>query len=366
MTPYFAYIRVSTLRQGTEGVSLSAQRSAITKYAHINQFSISAWFEETQTAGKSGRPTFNNMIRLLRKDGSKGIIIHKIDRGARNLRDWASLGELIDAGFDVRFAGDSLDLHTRGGRLAADIQAVVAADFVRNLREETLKGINGRLEQGLWPFRAPLGFEDNGPGKVKTVHPIQGPLVRNAFERYATGQYSLRDLVVRMNQDGLTNIEGRPVHTETLSKMLRNPFYMGRLCSGNRSYPGTHEQLVTDQLFGNVGEMLVARRRKRACSKRHLFSVTFRCSKCCRYIIAERHKGHMYYRCHTKGCLDHGFREEAIRRVLAGRMTTLGRDADVATIEGGDFHAIRDITAGLSGEIAFGEDHFTIDPLPRF
>jgi len=56
------------------------------------------------------------------------------------LRDWADLGELIDAGVEVHFATESLDLHTRGGRLSADIQAVVAADYIRNLREETRKG----------------------------------------------------------------------------------------------------------------------------------------------------------------------------------------------------------------------------------
>jgi hypothetical protein len=41
----------------------------------------------------------------------------------------------------VHFANDSLDLNTRGGRLSADIQAVVAADYIRNLREEAKKGI---------------------------------------------------------------------------------------------------------------------------------------------------------------------------------------------------------------------------------
>jgi hypothetical protein len=42
----------------------------------------------------------------------------------------------------VHFANDSLDLNTRGGRLSADIQAVVAADYIRNLREEAKKGVS--------------------------------------------------------------------------------------------------------------------------------------------------------------------------------------------------------------------------------
>ena len=33
-------------------------------------------------------------MKLLRKGSAKGIILHKLDRGARNLKDWAEIGEL--------------------------------------------------------------------------------------------------------------------------------------------------------------------------------------------------------------------------------------------------------------------------------
>ena len=92
------------------------------------------------------------MIAALRKGQADGLVIHKIDRSARNFGDWAKIGELADAGIDVHFATESLDFRSRGGRLSADIQAVIAADYIRNLREETIKGINGRLKQGLYPF----------------------------------------------------------------------------------------------------------------------------------------------------------------------------------------------------------------------
>jgi len=82
-----------------------------------------------ETAAKQGRPVFNQALKLLRNGKAKGIILHKLDRGARNLRDWAAIGELSDQGVEIHFANESLDLQSRGGRLAADIQAVVAADY---------------------------------------------------------------------------------------------------------------------------------------------------------------------------------------------------------------------------------------------
>src|SRR5262249_16284240 len=167
--------------QGEKGVSLQEQHDAIERYAQRNGLKISEWFEERETAAKRGRPIFNKMLKLLNRGKSDGVIIHKIDRSARNLKDWADLGELIDQGIEVHFANESLDLHSRGGRLSADIQAVVASDYIRNLREETRKGFYGRLKQGIYPLPAPLGYLDMGKGKPKELDPTKAPLGQKGF-----------------------------------------------------------------------------------------------------------------------------------------------------------------------------------------
>jgi DNA invertase Pin-like site-specific DNA recombinase len=116
------------------------------------------------------------MLKLLRSGKAAGVMIHKIDRSARNMKDWAELGELIDGGIEVHFVNESLDLASRGGRLSADIQAVVAADYIRNLRDETRKGFYGRIKQGLYPLPAPIGYIDTGKGKPKELDPVRAPL----------------------------------------------------------------------------------------------------------------------------------------------------------------------------------------------
>src|SRR5579859_1462517 len=209
MRHVFGYIRVSTVKQG-EGVSLEAQKEAITSYAKRHTLQIENWFEEKETAAKRGRPVFGQMLKLLQKEQARGIIMHKIDRGARNLKDWADLAELLDHGIEVHFANESLDMHSRGGRLSADIQAVVAADYIRNLREETRKGFYGRLKQGVYPLGAPVGYLDMGKGgKLKELDPMQAPLVRKAFELYATGRFGLHRLRHEMHALGLRNRSGK-------------------------------------------------------------------------------------------------------------------------------------------------------------
>jgi site-specific DNA recombinase len=182
MKTCFGYVRVSTVKQGN-GVSLEAQKEAILSFASRHNISISRWFEEKVTAAKRGRPVFNRMVTDLKRHRADGVIFHKIDRSARNFADWARIGDLAEAGIDIHFATESLDFRSRGGRLTADIQAVIAADYIRNLREETLKGIEGRLKQGIYPFKAPTGYRDNGRGRPKSIDPTKGPLVRRATTR---------------------------------------------------------------------------------------------------------------------------------------------------------------------------------------
>jgi site-specific DNA recombinase len=311
---YFGYIRVSTARQGERGVSLVEQRDAISRHAERNELEISRWFEERETAAKRGRPIFNEMLKLLRKGKARGVLIHKIDRSARNMKDWAELGELIDGGVEVHFVNESLDLGSRGGRLSADIQAVVAADYVRNLREETRKGFYGRIKQGFYPLPAPLGYRDMGKAKAKEFDPERAPLVRRAFELYSTASWTLGQLKGELQRLGLRNRNGGAVSLAGLSKFLNNPFYTGliRLRSTGETFPGVHEPLVSKSLFDRV--QLVLRGKVSARTQVHDFQFRrlLRCGTCGYSLIGETRKGHVYYRCHSKECPTTAVREEVV------------------------------------------------------
>jgi len=311
---FYGYIRFSTARQGERGVSLQEQRASIERFAAQRGITISRCFEERETAAQLGRPVWNEMLRLLRKKSAAGVVIHKIDRSARNGRDWNDLTELVDKGIiQLYFANEAIDLTTRGGRLSADIQAVVAADYVRNLREEALKGIDGRLKQGILPLPAPVGYLDCGSGKPKAIDPVKGPLVRRAFELYSTGRYNLHTLQAELRRAGLTNRRGGEVSINGLSTMLRNPFYIGliRVKRRKETYEGAHDPLVRKALFDQVQAVLDGKLSARPAKHDFLFRRTVRCTSCNYSLIGETQKGHTYYRCHTPTCDITSVREEA-------------------------------------------------------
>jgi site-specific DNA recombinase len=314
MKKFFGYTRVSTVKQGERGVSLQEQKDAILRYAQRNNLEISEWFEERETAAKRGRPIFNRMLKLLRQSKANGIIIHKIDRSARNLKDWADLGELIDQGIEVHFANESLDLHSRGGRLSADIQAVVAADYIRNLREETKKGFYGRLKQGVYPLPAPLGYLDMGKGRPKEPDPIKAPLLKKAFELYGSGKYGLDSLVEEMFSLGLRNKLGGKVTRNGFSTILNNPFYVGliKLRRTGETFTGSHEPLIGKSLFDRVQRVLNGKTNTVNFWHDFLLRRLLTCKGCGYSLIGEIQKGHTYYRCQTKNCPTRCIREEII------------------------------------------------------
>lgn len=318
MKKYFAYMRVSTVKQGEKGSSLQEQRDAIAAYARKHSLAISQWFEEKETAAKSGRPIFSKMLKELRRGAAAGVVTHKIDRSARNLRDWAMLGELVDTGVELHFAHESLDLTSRGGRLAADIQAVVAADYIRNLRDEVRKGFYGRIKQGLYPLQAPLGYVDNGGGKPKSIDPYRGPLVRHAFERYATGGTPLRVLVEELYAMGLRTRRGGKVTANVLATVLGNPFYVGliRLRKAQDIFAGIHEPLISKSLFDAAQAIRTRRAPHKATVHRFRYQRMLTCGYCQKSLSASRAKGHIYYRCHTVTCPTTCLREEKVDMVL--------------------------------------------------
>jgi DNA invertase Pin-like site-specific DNA recombinase len=316
MKRLYAYIRVSDPKQGL-GVSLAEQQSVIEGYAARIGGEIIEWFKETRTAAKAGRPVFARMTKLLRARKADGVIVHKLDRSTRNYRDWAEIDELLESGIDIFVASENLDLRSRGGRLAADVEIAVAVDFIRNLRAETLKGIEGRLKQGILPCGVGIGYLNSGAGKPKAIDPVRGPLVRRVFELYATGRYTLRDLTREAETLGLRSRNGNPLRLQQFQALLRNPFYAGAIHSKRFGvFQGAHTPIVSRSLFDRVQAVLDGKRVRRTKRFWFQFRRLLHCQTCGRCLIGSERKGYVYYRCSNIPCPTTSVREDAVERAM--------------------------------------------------
>ena len=226
-------------------------------------------------------------------------------------------------GVKVYFAADSLDFDTRGGRLLADIQMALAADYSRNLSIEAKKGLYGRLKQGIYPFRAPIGYLNNGGGKLKTIDPAKALLVKELFRLYLTGDYSITSLTAEMQGRGLKGNGGRPVVRRNVATILNLPFYCGQMKVLDKLYDGKHERLISVADWRRIQRIKGNRYAKKSTKHGHLFRGLITCGDCQRILTGEKQKSRVYYRCHTKKCPGKGMREDRLETAILQKLKQL-------------------------------------------
>jgi site-specific DNA recombinase len=337
--PGVMYARVSSKEQDREGFSIPAQLKLLRGYAEVSAFALTREFTDVETAKESGRAGFNEMLKFLKQTPAyRVLLVEKTDRLYRNLKDWVTLDELD---LEIHFVKENVVL-SRDSRSSEKfmhgIKVLMAKNYVDNLSEETRKGMLEKAEQGIWPSFAPLGYLNvDGPDGKKIIEPDPSvaPLVSRLFEWYATGTYSIRDVTKMARAGGLVFRKSRnPVPQATVHTILRNRIYTGHFDWDGRTYRGTHEPLVSDELWKRVQEVLDHRFAKRNRKTKHefAFSGLIACGHCGCSLVGEIKKTrYVYYHCTgAKGkCPEPYTRQEVLEERFAGILKGLVFDDEV-------------------------------------
>lgn len=121
-------------------------------------------------------------------------------------------------------------------------------------------------QRGEWPGPAPLGYLNHRTGKYETtiiVDSEKAPLVREAFEKAAQGNCSLRVLLAELTAKGLRSRNEKCLQVAGLWHLLVNPFYAGFIRYEGELFPGQHEPLTDQKTFERVKCQLEKRRKNR-------------------------------------------------------------------------------------------------------
>jgi site-specific DNA recombinase len=306
------YCRVSSKEQEEKGYSLEAQEKLLKDYASRNDFSIVKTYKISESAsGKLIRKTFSEMLVYTKKNKLNLILVEKIDRLTRNLRDAAIISDWIneDEKHEIHFVKENfvVNRNTRAHEnLVWDMKVAIARFYTNNLSEEVKKGQKAKLESGWMPQRPCLGYKTIGDKGHKTqiIDEKIAPLIRESFKLYSSGNYSLNFLAEVMFDEGLKSPTGKRLARNTLHNMLTNPFYAGQIIWNKKVYPGNHEPIVSQELFDKV-QLKIKRKLSAAQFKKHLFIFkgNMRCAECGGIISWSQRKGHIYGTCnHYRSC----------------------------------------------------------------
>ncbi len=309
------YARVSSREQEQEGYSIPAQLKLLHEYASRNGIEIAEEFIDVETAKSTGRKHFGKMIEFLKRSRKcRVVLVEKTDRLYRNFRDAVTLEDL-DA--EIHFVKENqvLSKNSRSqDKLAHGLHLLIARNYVENLREEVIKGMREKAEQGIYPGRAPLGYRNNKADRKVEPHPENAAIVMRIFELYASGKHSLATLRTAIRTE-----TGKIINRAYLHTILNNRFYLGEFQWSGKVYSGKHQTFITPQLFETVQAVMRGPNKPKYGKQDIAFRGLMTCAHDHCTVTAELKKAkYVYYRCsgYRGKCDLPRFREEQISEKL--------------------------------------------------
>jgi len=314
------YARVSSKEQEQEGYSIQAQLRLLREYAEQQNIQVLQEFVDVETAKTAGRLAFNGMLAYLKKQPScHTLIVEKTDRLYRNLKDWVTIDEFE---LEIHFPKENIVIgpdSRSSEKFLHGIKVLMAKNYVENLGEEASKGMREKAKNGIWPSCAPTGYQNvQGADGRRTIipHPVTAPVVRQIFEWFATGDYTLKGIATKLRAERLP-FGSNQVNVSSIHAILRKRIYTGESDWKGTVFPGSYEPLITKATWERVQDLLNARHELRNRKMIHDFTYSglLRCGHCGCAIVGELKKDrYIYYHCtkYKQKCPERYTREEVI------------------------------------------------------
>ena len=252
------YARYSSDNQRQE--SIDAQLRAMKEHCTKNHHEIVRIYQdEALSATTDKRDDFLNMIRDSKQKIFDAVLVHKLDRFARNRYDSAFYKrELKNNGVKVTSVLENLDDSPEAVILESVLEGM-AEYYSKNLAREVRKGLNENALKGLHNGGVPpLGFNVN-PDKTLSINETEAQAVRIIFEMYAD-DFGYMMICNHLNEKGYLTKKGKPFGKNSIAEILRNEKYLGRYVfnkrlsktSGYRKHKTDEEIVRIDNAFPSI------------------------------------------------------------------------------------------------------------------
>ena len=195
---------------------------------NVNWTYVDGYIDEGLSAATTKkRENFHRMV----EDGKAGlfdlIITKEITRFARNTLDSIQYTrDLLNAGVGVFFQNDNINTLDEDSELRLTIMSGIAQDELRKLSSRVKFGHAQAIKKNVVLGNSRIfGYVKDGGRLV--IDESEAPMVRELFELYATGKYSLKQIETLFWEKGRRNHNGRKIAHTTMSGMISNPKYKG-------------------------------------------------------------------------------------------------------------------------------------------
>ena len=218
------YIRVSTDKQADHGISLDAQQAKLTAYAQLYDVEL---VDSIVNAGASAktleRPGLQRALGLLRKGQANALLVAKLDRLTRSVKDLGALVEDYFSSDDITLlsVADNIDTRTAAGRLVLNVLGSVAQWERETIGERTKDALAHKRANGeRTSLHAPYGFQIAADGKTLVPDAAEQALlaaIREARQR----KLSQRAVVAELTRQGFTTRKGTALSLMQVQRIMQ-------------------------------------------------------------------------------------------------------------------------------------------------
>ena len=334
------YTRISTDEEN-QPTSLHSQRERLEAFCTAQEgWRIVAHEEDRATGTKLDRPGLRAALDLARTGSIDLLLVYRVDRLSRKVRQLAQLAEELDT-YEVvlRSATEPFDTGSAAGRMMLQMLAVFAEFEHATIVDRVTAGIERRAKEGRWPTgRLPFGYRRD---EQKHVVPDQrtAPVVKRIFDLYTRGRLGTAAIArtLAAEQAPAPPAGWQPAVVQLI---LDNEAYLGRVIWRQQSLPGLHEPLIDDVTFHRARRLLRERGEDMALRRSnpgdYLLTGLIRCGRCRRAYVGMSARGnggtYHYYACTGRqklgraGCDGERIPRDKLEAAVLAQLATLYRD----------------------------------------
>jgi site-specific DNA recombinase len=228
-TRMVGYVRVSSEEQARSGLSLESQEQKIRAMAAVKGVDLVEIVTDAGESAKSlNRPGVKRIIDMVNSGEVAGVIVAKLDRLTRNVRDLADLVEMFNrTDAALVSVGETLDTGSAVGRMMMNVIATISQWEREVIAERTTDALRVKKLRGELTGNAPYGYRvinseemrDGKPVRILVEDDREQEIIALVHQARAGGMY-LRQIAQALNDRGYVTRRGAPWRLQYLPNLL--------------------------------------------------------------------------------------------------------------------------------------------------
>jgi site-specific DNA recombinase len=270
--PVLIYARYSSMLQNERSIEDQVRRCREFIVQHGGKPEDAQVFADFAVSGASlDRPGFESMMAAVNGGRGRAIVTEDMSRISRDFADSAQIFKQLQfRQVPLLGVADGIDTSSKHAKLSFTVKSLVADIYLDDLRDKTLRGLEGRALAGFATGNVAYGYhtvpvEEGGHaiGNKIEIHPRESIIIRRIFEECRAGR-SYAAIASGLNRERIPSPRVGSRHkcfgwgSSTIRAMLYNERYAGVWRFKERQWvkvPGTNRRQPQARSAGDVMTM---------------------------------------------------------------------------------------------------------------